>query len=275
MRVSEDKARALLLALGYEKAMKYGPSIVAARLEKIEVDTTDRVRLAVKDAGLKRLMNSVIRAVKLRDRVELIDPHETARNKQVETFGKKVEREAQGVNEKADEGVGDEAPPLVSGGASSGGNSDVGEVLNGPAKPSVAKEVKSPPGVERAKELVIERAREEARKAAEEDAARPVRVKRTSKDEWPDLILTEKTPPGKGTIQRAVFESLNAATEDSPVTKEEVTERLVRRFPAKLAKNLKSNVDGFPHWLPKCFPFSVHQKDKRYWLAPVYDKEQK
>jgi hypothetical protein len=270
MRVSEDKARALLLALGYEKAMKYGPSIVAARLEKIEVDTTDRVRLAVKDAGLKRLMNSVIRAVKLRDRVELIDPHETARNKQVETFGKKLEREAQGGHQKGDEA--EQLQALAVDRAARVGPPVEADAEATPVQP--ARDVKSPPGVERAKDLVIERAREEARKAAEEDAARPVRVKRTSKDEWPDLILTEKTPPGKGTIQRAVFESLNAATEDSPVTKEEVTERLVRRFPAKLAKNLKSNVDGFPHWLPKCFPFSVHQKDKRYWLEPLYDGQE-
>jgi hypothetical protein len=270
MRVHEDKARALLLALGYDNAMKYGPSIVAARLEKIEVNTTDRARMAVKDAGLKRLMNSVIRAAKLKDRVELIDPHETARNKAVETFGKKLEREAPRGDQKGDEA---ERLPAPDGGGATRVEPPVREDAEAtPVQPP--RDVKSPPGVGRAKEIMIERAKEEARRAAEEDAAKPVRAKRTSKDEWSDLILTEKTPPGKGTIQRAVFELLNAATEDAPVTKEEVAEELVKRFPGKPLKNLKSNVDGFPHWLPKCFPFAVHQKNKRYWLEPLYDGQQ-
>ena len=271
MRVHEDKARALLLALGYENAMKYGTPIVASRLERVEADTTDAAKLAVKDPNLKRLMLTVMRAVKTGDRVELIDPMETRRNKTVETFGKKLEREA---NEKAEvsHGSGPDRPvkdrPKVL-----GRSDDDVPVQKRHEEPKSDK----PPGRERAREILLKQAREEAARAAEADAqeASAARPRRTSKEEWPTLVLTEKTPPGPETIQRAIFNVIYDATESKPISKEEVVERLQKKFPDKPKKNLKWNVDGFPHWLPKCFPFSVHQKDKRYWLEEIRDEGQK
>lgn len=272
MRVHEDKARALLLALGYDNAMKYGPRVVAGRLGRVEADVSDAVRMKVKDAGLKRLMNTVIKAVKAGDRVELIDPAEVQRNKTVETFGKKLEREANRDDEKEDEAVSMARSKVGSVGRADPPKPDSeGDIEDGSRDAKEVRQVTAPPGLGRAKELSLKHAQEAARREAAEDDEK-IRPKRTSKHEWPDLALTERTPPGHGTIQREIFNVLSEASEDEPLSKDQVVEYLEKWFPDKPKKNLKWNVDGFPHWLPRCFPFSVNQKNKRYWLLPRYDE---
>lgn len=257
MKVREQPARALLKALGYKAADTMSEAMVVRKLESMEVDVPDRVRLAVKDATLSRLMNTIAKAVKKGDGVELL--RETAPavlSKIAEIANKAVnnQREVKGDGQK-------EVPPST--------RRPVCEVDEGD------EEVVLVPSQKRSREEVIEEAREEL-EDEEAEAAKPLlnmpRRARSSKEEFPDLVETVNPPPAKGTQRRAVFEMLRRATMTLPMTKTDVLLKLRHLFPDSPPTSLASTVDGFTYWLPKCFPFKVRRLDSGYWLEPIKDE---
>jgi len=88
-------------------------------------------------------------------------------------------------------------------------------------------------------------------------------------EEFPGLIKTESKPHRYGTVKRVVFEVLRDCDISDAVTKKEILEVLNRKFPFNSSTSMRHVVDSFPHWLPKHYPYKVHQIDKRYWLEEI------
>jgi hypothetical protein len=246
MKIRERTARDLLLAMGFEHAGGYAVGMLSKRLATVEEGTTDRQKMAVKHPALKRLLRTVIQAVKNDDEIEIVTEEEErlekATDKTVETFGKKMEREQARVSVKTQREV------LV-------GADDDGAVQEGDEKE---------PNVEKAKEILKDELEEEKpKKRGYEDKSRWLLP------EKPQGWVREYPEPGQGTVRRAVFEMLEKASEQKPVTKEDILKSVKRKFKHLKESSLKSTVDGFPYWLPKAYPYSVHQTDRKYWIVKL------
>jgi hypothetical protein len=70
-------------------------------------------------------------------------------------------------------------------------------------------------------------------------------------------------------VKRTIFETLRLCDQSDACSKPELLKVLHRKFPNNSLKSLEHEVDSFPHWLPKHYPFKIRQIDKCYWLEPL------
>lgn len=73
VKVREQSARELLLALGYENVAGYGEKMLKRRLLSIETDVPEKRLLAIKDPAQYRLMQALISAARKQEAVELVE----------------------------------------------------------------------------------------------------------------------------------------------------------------------------------------------------------
>jgi len=98
VKVTENNARKLLFALGAKNAPRFLPKVLAKRLGTIETDYSDRVRMAVTDPTMSRMMRSIIAAARMQEPIEIITDRptpvkETPKEEFTETSFSEVEEE--------------------------------------------------------------------------------------------------------------------------------------------------------------------------------------